>query len=137
MHFCSEEICSTSIESRRHIKTNSRKQQFFVSLFSKKNKIQYLSLSREPLPYLLLCTGKDRETQTQRSTTRIAQELLRLKPQPAGQKLCVAYSPLTVGQFSCPSLLQIHKQGAHCTQTSVFFFFPPYQSRNATNTIIT
>lgn len=69
--------------------------------------------------------------------TRIARELQCLKRQAAELKLAIAHSPVTVGQFTSPRLLQINKQAARCSQTSVLFFFPPYHSRNATNTTIT
>lgn len=63
------------------------------------------------------------DVHTKKYITRIAQDFQHLRLQAAELNLTITHSPVTVGQFTSPSLLQINKQAAHCSQTSVLFFF--------------
>ena len=88
-----------------------------------------------PLPFALHRKGQT-DVHTKKYTTHIAHELQHLQLQVTELKLAIAHSPVTVGQFTSPSLPQTNKQAARCSQTSVLFS-PPYHSRNATNIPIT
>lgn len=63
------------------------------------------------------------DVHTKKYIIRIAQEFQRLRLQAAELNLTITHSPVTVGQFTSPSLLQINKQAARCSQTSVLLFF--------------